>query len=166
MENTICYSRKIDNGKDKDKVMAFLRIHLCYPFRAHFTCRIASFLTCHGCGFPGSWIQFGHVIKLHINRAARWLGIQVASLERNFKSSGFELIGVNEAKKTRTYLFPSSCGSNRIYERVIKIIYFIFLIFFQNKTNKITKKVHANYSNYARVVIKKNPFVFLAFTYL
>mgnify|MGYP001806315167 FL=1 len=92
---------------ENDQRMAFLRSHLCHPYRAYFTCRIAAFVCCSGCDFPGRWIEFGHSMELHMDHAANWLGIQVASLERNWRSSGFRLISSNANQKTRLYMFPS-----------------------------------------------------------
>eukprot|EP00002_Diphylleia_rotans_P009652 TRINITY_DN20017_c0_g1_i1.p1 TRINITY_DN20017_c0_g1~~TRINITY_DN20017_c0_g1_i1.p1 ORF type:complete len:428 (-),score=68.64 TRINITY_DN20017_c0_g1_i1:186-1469(-) len=93
--------------------MVFLRSHLAHPFRTYFACRIAAFLTCKGMSFPGRWVDFGRIVELRMSHTARWLGIQVASLERNLRSSGFERNGGLQTEEIRQYTFPQATSASQ-----------------------------------------------------
>lgn len=123
--------RGVGSSGENETRMEFLRSHLCHPFRAYFTCRIAAYLTCQGCNFPGKWIEFGRTVELKIILAARWLGIQVASLERNLRSSGFRLISSLGTQKIRVYAFPCNKSDTSDESKVglTSLLYYISPLF-------------------------------------
>ena len=127
-----------ENGMEvlskNDQRMTLLRGHLCHPFRAYFTCRIATFLCCEGCDFPGTWLLFGRIFELKMKKASKWLGIQISSLERNLRTSGFKMVSDSILTGSRVYIFPFNQQVTRAKEQVMKELHIVIL---RNKTKYI-----------------------------